>query len=149
MRTRVIRLAAVGAAAALCALSIAGSPATAGPKQNGVYKGKVTGKAGKDPINQGNFKMRVTNNGRKLKKFYVVLNVICSSLPPYVEPHPIAFPTVKIKKNGKFKRVWKPNRDSRIMLKGRLKGRKIRKGVLDYRVGICVRKAKWSARRVR
>lgn len=111
----------------------------------GRYKGRLRTSKGKrlEP-----FTFRVPKNGKRLKKFRVAMEVICSYYPPTVEAHALVFPKTKIKKNGKFKRIWKPNKKTRIVLKGRLKGKKLVNGKLNYKVGVCQRTAVLKAKRV-
>jgi hypothetical protein len=94
------------------------------------------------------FTFRVSRDGRKLKRFRALLGVICSYYPPTVEAHPFGYPTVRITRRHTFRKVWKPNEDSRILLRGRFKGNRLIKGKLDYTVGICVRVGYLKARRV-
>lgn len=111
----------------------------------GKYKGNFYTDTGKklEP-----FTFRVSKNGRRLTKFRAYLDVICSYYPPTVETHPMGFPRTKIKKNHTFKRVWKPNKKSRIMLKGKFKGKRLVSGRINYLVGICVRTGGIKAKRV-
>lgn len=111
----------------------------------GRYKGNFYTDTGKklEP-----FTFRVSKNGRRLTKFRAYLDVICSYYPPTVETHPMGFPRTKIKKNHTFKRVWKPNKKSRIMLKGKFKGKRLVSGRINYLVGICVRTGGLKAKRV-
>lgn len=111
----------------------------------GKYQGRLRTAKGKrlEP-----FVFRVPKNGKRLKKFRVAMEVICSYYPPTVEAHSLVFPKTKIKKNGKFKRVWKPNKKTRIVLRGRLKGKKLVNGKLNYKVGVCQRTAVLKAKRV-
>ncbi len=109
----------------------------------GKYKGNLYTSAGKK---MEGFTFRVTKQG-KLKGFYTVIAVTCSYFPPEVEEHPLSYPTTKIKKDGSFKRVWEPNDDAKIVLRGKFKGKKLVKGYLDYQVGVCVRGGHLKAKR--
>lgn len=125
-----------------------GDPAPKPSKKNAVpgkYKGNLYTGEGKK---MESFTFRVTKDGAKLKGFHTTISVICSYFPPEVEVHPLSFPTTKIKKHGKFKRVWKPNDDAKIVLRGKFKGKKLVKGYLDYQVGVCVRGGHLKAKRV-
>lgn len=111
----------------------------------GKYKGHFYTSEGE---RMESFKFRVTRNGRWLKKFYTVISVICNFFPPEVQVHPMGFPRVKINRRHKFYKVWRPNDDTRILLKGRFRGRRLVSGKLDYTVGVCVRTGFMKARRV-
>lgn len=129
----------------------AAASAVAKPKKKakfakpGKYKGHFYTDKGK---RLETFTFRVTKNGRKLRKFRANLEVICSYYPPTVELHPMGFPATKIKKNHTFKKIWKPNKKSRIVLKGKFKGKRLIRGRISYLVGICVRTGGLKARRV-
>lgn len=145
------------APAAVAALSTGGQSAIApaagdlaakAKKKNAVpgkYKGNLYDSEGEK---HETFTFRVTKDGAKLKGFYTAISVICSYFPPEVEVHPVSFPTTKIKKSGKFKKVWKPDDDAKIVLRGKFKGKKLTKGYLDYQVGVCVRGGHLKAKRV-
>jgi hypothetical protein len=94
------------------------------------------------------FTFRISKNGRVLTDFRATIGVICSYYPPDVESHPLRYPEVQVKRNHRFKRVWKPNQDSRIVLQGRFKGKRLVSGRLDYTVGVCVRTADLRAKRI-
>ena len=111
----------------------------------GKYRGRIFDSEGK---RHETFRFRVTRDGRRLTKFYVALAVICNTLPPTVQAYPVGFPATKINRKHRFKRVWRPEKDSRIVLAGRFKGRRLVSGRINYQVGICVRTGWLKARRV-
>jgi len=130
------------------AITTTAAPRAAARRLNAVpgrYKGHFYTGEGK---RLESFTFRVSKNGKKLKKFRSPISVICSYYPPTVEVHPMGFPTTTINKRHKFKKVWKPNEDSRIVLNGKFKGKRLVSGKLDYTVGICVRVGYMKAKRV-
>lgn len=123
-------------------------PAAKATKKNAVpgkYKGNLYTS---DGDKKESFTFRVTKQGNKIKGFYATISVICSYFPPTVEVHPLSYPSTKIKKGGKFKKVWKPEDEAKIVLRGKFKGKKLVKGYLDYQVGVCVRGGHLKAKRV-
>ena len=93
-------------------------------------------------IDQVFITFKVSNNGTKIKKWLVTMSVVCVTYPAYVEVITQSMPTMKVKKNGRFHKVFETTvdgSDARIEVGGRLVGTKVKDGILSYEVGVCQR----------
>jgi hypothetical protein len=157
-----MRLGTRALVAALCSLVLVGTPHVTGPaaaKEVNDPDGKYSGGEVPPPdnaIDRVFITFKVTGDGRKIKKWVVTMNVVCVSYPVYVETISQPMPTMRIKKNGRFHKVFETTVDgseARIEVGGKLVGAKVKDGILSYEVGICQRgndpgdPMRWKAKR--
>ena len=107
-------------------------------------------------VDQVFISFKVTGDGRKIKRWIVTMNVVCVTYPVSVELISQPMPTMKVKKNGRFHKVFthtSDGTDARIEVGGRLVGRTVKDGTLSYEVGVCSRgdepgdPLRWTAKR--
>ncbi|WGX99366.1 hypothetical protein [Nocardioides sp. L-11A] len=117
--------------------SVAGS-APKGP--GGSYAGAET-PTEPNPLDRLEIDFEVTENGRKVKNWQVLMNVVCGlDVRTIVQP----MATMKVKKNGRFHGVDAGvynGTEYRVEVSGKLvaKKRKVKAGTLSYKVGWCQR----------
>jgi hypothetical protein len=159
-----MRLGARALAAALCSVVLVGTSHVAAPAAAKPVKdpdGKYSGEEVPPPdnaIDQVFITFKVTGDGRKIKNWIVTMNVVCVSYPVYVEAISQSMPTMKVKKNGRFHKVFETTVDgseARIEVGGKLVGTKVKDGILSYEVGVCQRgndpgdPMRWTAKRTK
>ena len=101
----------------------------------------------------------VVRDGRKVKKWVVTMNVVCTTYPLSVEL--ISQPMNPMRVNartGKIRDLVKGTTDDgteyRVEVTGKLVGRKVKNGTLSYEVGLCQRgddpgdPLRWKAARI-
>jgi hypothetical protein len=155
-----MRLGARALAAVALALTLVGSghvATSAAPPRD--PDGKYDGGEVPPPdnaIDQVFITFKVSNNGTKIKKWLVTMSVVCVTYPVSVEVISQSMPTMKVKKNGRFHKVFETTvdgSDARIEVGGKLVGTKVKDGILSYEVGVCARgdepddPLRWTAKR--
>ena len=98
----------------------------------------------------------VSGNGRKIKRWTVIMNVVCVTYPVSVELIAQPMPTMKVDRSGRFHKVFTHSddgTDARVEVSGKLVGRAVKDGTLSYDVGVCSRgdepgdPIRWTAKR--
>lgn len=123
----------------------------------GSYEGSET-PAATSAVDKLYIRFKVTRDGRRIKKWVVTMSAICASYPPYVQVVVQSMPTMKVKRNGRFRGLFAGTRDGteyRVAVTGKLnaKKRKVTQGTLSYKVGACQRgnqpgyPLRWTGRR--
>ena len=136
--------------AALGALLATLPPALAKPRKDpdGRYAGRLLKENGK--ASETKIKMRVTKDGRRIRKLSTTTVAFC--IGPTIYDNHIAIltvyiPTIKVRRNGRFKGTSKPSEGTEFKYKGRRVGRRVR-GEIDVRVVNCFSDEKFRAKRV-
>ncbi|MEV4420722.1 hypothetical protein AB0L40_12210 [Patulibacter sp. NPDC049589] len=144
VRSLVLPLALAGLAALPCTALAASDP-------DGKYRGALTAD---NVVDGGPVNFDVASNGTRIKRWRVTMNVTCASYPVKVELITQTMPTMKVARNGTFRSVFtgpvQKIDDVRIVVSGRLKGRRVTQGRISYDVGFrsgrCTRTAAWTAK---
>jgi hypothetical protein len=94
--------------------------------------------------------LRIAKDGRRLRNFNATTSAVCvTGTFPGVEIQivVIPFPRAKIARYGHFSGEFEVG-ETRIDLRGRLVGRRVKNGRVRYKSPICSAEQKWSARRI-
>lgn len=128
-------------------LVLASGAAAAGP--DGRYRGQLVAD---NVVDSGPVFFDVRGDGKRITGWRVTMNVTCASLPVRVELITQTMPAMTVRANGRFRRVFTgpvDGMEARIEVSGRLAGRRVIDGKIDYdvkfRTGTCVRTADWTA----
>lgn len=121
---------------------------------DGTYRGAET-PTEPNPLDRLEIKFKVAKNGRVIKKWIVTMNVICGLDVRLIAQ---SMPTMKVKENGRFNRVYAGTLANgtqyRLQATGKLvaKKRKVTQGTFSYKVGACQRGTstplRWAGKRV-
>lgn len=151
MQRRIVRSGAVLVVLVATGLAGATSATAAGsPDPDGRYRGNLVAD---NAVDGGPVFFDVASDGKRIKRWRVTMNVTCASYPVRVDLITQTMPTMKVAANGRFRSVFTgpvKGVEARIEVSGRLKGRKVTQGKIDYDVkfttGTCTRKADWTAK---
>lgn len=125
----------------------------AGKAQDGRYRGVSTNTAG--GADKVKIRFRVAKGGKRIKNWRAKLIVHCPILFPPAQLIEVPMPAMKVKRNGRFRRSVRsePGQPGRIKVRGRLVGKRVKKGRFSYQSRVCQRGVpdpiRWRAKRVR
>jgi hypothetical protein len=114
-----------------------------GAADDGRYKGKVGSRS---------VTFTVARNGRELRRFHAFVPMLCPGVTAGQFTTQIGTATiarVRIAPDGRFVAAAKPEADTAILLRGRLRHRRISGGRVKLSVGTCTGNASYQARRSR
>jgi hypothetical protein len=109
--------------------------------------GRYKGKAGSRSVT-----FTIALHGRELRRFHAFVPMLCPGVTAGQFTTQIGTATisrVKIAPDGRFVAAAKPEADTAILLRGRLRDRKISGGRVKLSVGTCTGNASYQARRSR
>lgn len=150
------RIAGPRAAAIAGALAIAlfvPAIGDAGKAQDGRYRGVSTNTAG--GADKVKIRFRVAKGGNRIKNWKAKLIVHCPILFPPAQLIEVPMPTMKVKRNGRFRKSVRsePGQPGRIKVRGKLVRKRVKRGRFSYQSRVCQRGVpdpiRWKARRVR